>query len=406
MFPVLGTFDFGRVFFWLQVSHLLISFIPFMFPTITTLPLLQLASGDRLSLQVYKFMGATPGKKVYVQANLHGSEIAGNAVIHQTIEWLIGLDETQLTGEIWLVPVCNPLGVNLRSHYFSAGRFNPYDGRDWNRIFWDYEKTEVDVMAFAKLHLNDDLDTIQQHYRQGIQASFAQLTENLQRPSSAQLFEHYRVQLQSLCLDADYVIDLHTSAGYGLDYLYYFQRREQGARSFLLPVGLLLDRYDGDAFDEAFIKPWLALENGLAQLGRSVQFEIEAYTLELGSAMQLNPTSVASGLRGLKNYLIQKRLIADSTFASLPPFNSSTQLTPRDSIRKYYAPAGGMIQNRVELGSLVAAEQPLYQILSFNKQGQLPASIEVRAEQAGLVFDVSTTQAVNQGEYVLEILEG
>lgn len=374
-----------------------------MLPVITTLPLLQLASGDRLSLQVYKFMGANPGKKVYVQSNLHGSEIAGNAVIHATIEWLMHLDATQLTGEIWLVPVCNPLGVNLRSHYFAAGRFNPYDGRDWNRIFWDYEKTEVDVMAFARLHLNDEVETIQQHYRQGMRSSFAQLVEALQAPSSAPLFEQYRLHLQALCLDADYVIDLHTSAGQGLDYLFYFQRREQGARSFLLPVGLLLDRYDGDAFDEAFIKPWLALENCFTQLGREIQFDIEAYTLELGSAMQLNPTSVDNGSRGLKNYLIQKGLVADATFSSLAAAN--TQLLPRDRVKKYYAPVGGMIQASVALGHVIEAEQLLYQILSFNKEAQLPARVNVCAERSGLVFDISASQAANQGEYVIAVLQ-
>lgn len=376
-----------------------------MFPTITTLPLLQLASGDRLSLQVYQFRGATPGKKAYVQSNLHGSELAGNAVIHQTIEWLMSLDATHLTGEIWLVPVCNPLGVNLRSHYFSAGRFNPYDGRDWNRIFWDYEKTDVDVMAFARLHFDDELETIQDQYRQNIRASFHQLSDRLNAPSSAPLFEQYRIQLQSLCLDADYVVDLHTSAGQGLDYLYYFQRREQGARSFLLPVGLLLDRYDGDAFDEAFIKPWLALESCFAQLGREILFDIEAYTLELGSAMQFNPSSVANGIRGIKNYLIQKGLIIDSNFSNLPSTCADTRLLPRGSIRKYYAPGGGMIQFKATLGSLVKAGELLYQLLSFNKEEQLPTQIDICAEQDGMVFDISATQAANQGEYVMEILE-
>lgn len=196
------------------------------------------------------------------------------------------------------------------------------------------------------------------------------------------------MQLQLLCLDADYVIDLHTSAGQGLDYLFYFQRREQGARSFLLPVGLWLDRYDGDAIDEAFIKPWLALENCLAQLDRAVQFDIEAYTLELGSAMQLNPTSVVNGIRGMKNYLIQKGLMTDSTFPNLAPPDSDTQLMPRGRVKKYHAPTGGMIQSAVSLGDFVESEQLLYQILSFNKAAQLPALIEVCAEREESDVDI------------------
>ena len=101
---------------------------------------MQMASGDRLSLQTYRFQGATSGKKVYIQANLHGAELAGNAVIYALIEFLNQLSATQLTGEVLLVPLCNPLGVNQRAHHFASGRFNPYDGRDWNRIHWDYEK--------------------------------------------------------------------------------------------------------------------------------------------------------------------------------------------------------------------------------------------------------------------------
>ncbi|MFM6207023.1 MAG: succinylglutamate desuccinylase, partial [Planktothrix sp.] len=51
-----------------------------MIPNIVTLPLIKLASGDQLGLQVYQFNGSKPGKKAYLQSNLHGAEISGNAV--------------------------------------------------------------------------------------------------------------------------------------------------------------------------------------------------------------------------------------------------------------------------------------------------------------------------------------
>jgi hypothetical protein len=34
-----------------------------MIPSISTIPIQQLASGDRLSIQVYKFIGHQPGKR-------------------------------------------------------------------------------------------------------------------------------------------------------------------------------------------------------------------------------------------------------------------------------------------------------------------------------------------------------
>lgn len=374
-----------------------------MIPSIGTIPLLQLASGDRLSLQVYKFVGAKPGKKVYIQSNLHGAEIAGNAVIHQLIEFLMTLDDTELVGEIWLVPACNPLSTNQRSHYFSTGRFNVYDGKDWNRIFWDYEKEGEDLEAFAKSQINLDLDIVRTNYLIRIKQSFEKLLEKINSPSGVPFSERFRYQLQSLSLDADYLIDLHSSSNQGLDYLFYFRHREASAKYFLLEQGILLDDYDGDAFDEAFIKPWLALEDSFKKLGREIRFDVEAWTLELGSGMQMNLSSVTKGVRGVKNYLAQKGVLAISELASTDTLFPVT-FTSTSKITKYYAPAGGMIQSRVQLGDSVKAGERLYQILSFNKAGDLPTLIDICAEQAGLVYDVSTNYAVNEGEYVLAIM--
>jgi predicted deacylase len=375
-----------------------------MLPTITTIPLLQLASGDRLFLQVYKFIGAQPGKKAYLQANLHGAEITGNAVIHRLIEWLSALNSDQLSGEIWLVPVCNPLGTNQRSHYFASGRFNPYDGKDWNRIFWDYEKEDDDLMEFARSQVDLDLPSIQKNYRQRMQVRFSKLSEKLNAPNGVSVSDRYRLRLQALCLDADYVIDLHTSAGNGLDYLYYFRRREVSARLFLLSAGILLDEYDGDAFDECFIKPWLALEDRLGQLGRDTRFDVEAWTLELGAAMQLNAKSIDKGVQGIQNYLIQKGMIKLPDFPATPPLYHDMQVTARSKITRYYAPRGGLVQACVPLGTFVTAGQRLYQLLCFNKAGELPILVEVQAAQAGLVYDVALNHAVNEGEYVLGML--
>ncbi|MBF2008419.1 MAG: succinylglutamate desuccinylase/aspartoacylase family protein [Chlorogloeopsis fritschii C42_A2020_084] len=374
-----------------------------MIPTISTIPLRQMASGDRLSLQVYKFIGAQPGKKVYIQSNLHGAEIAGNAVIHQLIEFLLTVNDTDLSGEIWLVPVCNPMGTNARAHNFSPGRYCVYEFKDWNRIFWDYEKEADDLAGFAKSQLNLDLEVIKQNYRALIQQKFVQLLEKINSPSSVLYTEKFRYQLQSLCLDADYLIDLHSSTNQGLNYLYYFRDRETSAKHFLIDLGIWLDEYDGDAFDEAFIKPWLALEECFKQLGREIQFDIEAWTLELGTGMQMIPDAVAKGLRGVKNYLVQKGVlkIADCNLGNT--HSLIMKFKTRSKVKKYYAPVGGMIQSRVELGSEVKAGECIYQILSFNKEGKLPTVIDICAEEDGLVYDASINQSVNEGEFVIGI---
>ncbi len=372
-----------------------------MISEITNIPLRQMASGDYLYLQVYRFIGNEPGKKVYIQANLHGAEIAGNAVIYQLIEFLRNLDRTYLSGEIWLVPVCNPMGVNQRSHHFASGRYCTYEYQDWNRIFWDYEKEVDDLSIFAESQINLPVEEVRQNYLKAIKDCFDSYLQKMNSASGVSYTEKFSYQLQSLCLDADYLIDLHSSTNQGLDYIYYFRHREDSAKYFLLDFGILLNEYDGDAFDEAFIKPWLALESCFQKLGKEIRFDIEAWTLELGTGMKMKPDSVAKGVRGVQNYLVQKGVlkIPNLVQEDNPPqemlFKSRTQVT------KYYASAGGMIQSRVELGSQVKAGDVIYQILSFNKQGNLPQIIDVCAEADGLVYDVATNQAVNEGEYVI-----
>ncbi|MEH1764876.1 MAG: succinylglutamate desuccinylase/aspartoacylase family protein [Nostoc sp.] len=374
-----------------------------MLPVIEKIVLRQMASGDRLFLQVYKFVGAKPGKKVYIQSNLHGAEIAGNAVIHQLIEFLLTINDTDLTGEIWLVPVCNPMGTNERAHHFSPGRYCIYEAKDWNRIFWDYEKEADDLVAFTKSQLHIDLEVVRQNYLTIIKQQFAKILEKINSPNSVPYTEVFSYKLQNLSLDADYLIDLHSSTNHALDYLYYFRNREDSAKYFLLDFGILLDKYDGDAFDEAFIKPWLALEACFKSLGREIKFDVEAWTLELGTGMQMNSDSVAKGVQGVKNYLAQKGVLQISNSSNDTKNHEMTFVSSRNR-KKYYAIAGGMIQSRIELGSKIKAGEKLYQILSFNKEGKLPTVIDVLAQQDGLVYDVATNQAVNEGEFVLGVI--
>ncbi|MEM7716885.1 MAG: succinylglutamate desuccinylase/aspartoacylase family protein [Cyanobacteria bacterium P01_A01_bin.68] len=384
-----------------------------MLPIISTIPLRQMASGDVLSLQVYKFIGHSSGKKVYIQSNLHGAEIVGNGVIHQLIEFLWTLDNTDLIGEIWLLPVCNPMGTNQRSHHFSSGRHCAYEAKDWNRIFWDYEKDilknskngENPLLAFAKSQLDLNIEEIRINFLNAIKQQFIKLSDTVNSGVGIPYTEKFRYKLQSLSLDTDYLIDIHSSTNQGLNYLYYFNNREESAKYFLLDFGILLDEYDGDAFDEAFIKPWLALEKCFFQLDRTIKFDVEAWTLELGRGMEMIPDSVTKGVEGIKNYLKQKGVLSeDFKLDNISQINNQMIFKTKSKATKYYATVGGMIQSRIALGTEVKAGEKLYQILSFNKQGKLPTTVDVFADRDGFVYDVSANQSVNEGEFLLGII--
>ena len=256
----------------------------------------------------------------------------------------------------------------------------------------------------AQSQINLEPADIRKNYLERIQSGFKKQLEKINSPSGLPFNERYRYQLQSLCLDANYVIDIHSSSNQAIDYLFCFQGREESAKAFLLDYGILMNEYDGDAFDEAFIKPWLALENKLSELGKKIQFDIESWTLEFGSGMRMEPESVKKGVFGIKNYLAQKEILKTPDLPLADTTSHIINLIPKSKVKKYYAASGGMIQSRVPLGSSIKGGQLLYQLLSFDKNEYLPILIDICAEADGLVYDVSTNHAVNEGEYVLSVM--
>lgn len=370
-----------------------------MNPIVELINLQSLASGDNLQLKVYKFIGKNQGKKAYIQANLHGAEIVGNMVIYELVNFLSSLNEEQIQGEISLVPLCNPAGVNQRYSFFSTGRYNPYDGQNWNRIFWDFVDEKPDLDNFVTDNINQSKELIQHKYFELINNKFNSKIKQINQQRGVCFSEHYRNILQSLCLSANYVIDIHSSSVKAIDYLYCFSSREKSADYFLLDYGILMNQYDGHAFDEAFLNPWLVLEKKFNKYARNILFDVESWTLELGSGMVANPESVKRGINGIINYLIAKNILKlDGEIKQ-----NNTILIPKNRIKFYYAPKGGIIRNRLSINTKINVGDILYQILSFNKKEELPTMIEIKSQDRGLIFDTSLNETVSQGEYVLGI---
>lgn len=370
-----------------------------MNPICQLINLQSLASGDILRLKTYQFKGQNGSKKAYIQANLHGGEIVGNAVIFELLQFFSQLNSDDINGEILLVPMCNPTGVNQRSLFFSTGRFNPYDGYNWNRIFWDYTHENVDINQFVNDNLNLSKEEIQQNFSDKILTKFANKLTSIDENRSISFSEHYRNILQSLSLSANYIIDIHSSSVKAIDYLYCFDYRQKSADYFLFDYGILMNKYDGNAFDEAFLNPWLVLEKKFSQAKRNITFDVESWTLELGSGMKVNEESVSKGVKGIINYLSAKNIL--NLDVIIPTKN--TKFVPKNTIKSYYAPQGGIIRQRLLEGTKVTYGDILYQLLSFNKQGEMPIIIEIESADKGIIYDVSTNDTVNQGEYILGI---
>jgi len=116
--------------------------------TKTSIPLQQLISGETLSIKVFTCAGSKPGPAIYLQGNLHGSEIFGGALLTKLIEFLS--KQKDICGRLTIVPLANPLAVQAQMSGFQFGRWNTQNGKNWNRIFSSTFKTILPGMAIEE----------------------------------------------------------------------------------------------------------------------------------------------------------------------------------------------------------------------------------------------------------------
>ena len=72
----------------------------------------EMASGAALTVPVYRLKGQSDAPSVYIQANMHGAEVQGNAVIFQLLELL---RHTKIKGDITFVPSAHPVTIKMVS---------------------------------------------------------------------------------------------------------------------------------------------------------------------------------------------------------------------------------------------------------------------------------------------------
>ena len=93
--------------------------------------------GDEVRVPIYTF---GKGKNVlYIQGGVHGGEVT-YFILHELVNYLKSIEE-KLDGTVTVVPICNPVSWSQRVYYYTAGKFDLYKGKDWNRSYPGSETT-------------------------------------------------------------------------------------------------------------------------------------------------------------------------------------------------------------------------------------------------------------------------
>tara|TARA_B110000977_G_scaffold27904_1_gene35546 strand:+ start:3378 stop:4493 length:1116 start_codon:yes stop_codon:yes gene_type:complete len=300
------------------------------------------ATGTQRTLHSLHFGQAGHGQKIYIQASLHADELPGMLVAHHLRGLLTTLeDEGQLLGEVVLVPIANPIGLDQTVMFTQLGRFELASGENFNRHYPDFATAIVDTVAPL---LTQDAG----HNREVIRAAMREWLS--QQPTVTELAS-LRNTLMRLACDADVVLDLHCDFEAAMHvyvetpYLEQVQPLAQtlGARA------VLWAQSDSPTlcFDEALSGVWWRLRQRLHN--HPIPLACMASTIELRGQTDVNHVQAHADAQAIVDFLIHRQVIVGTT--SLPV--AQCEATPLAGSQTLYAPHAGVISYHAEPGQLL-----------------------------------------------------
>ncbi len=296
------------------------------------------AIGTIHRLTWFTFDGGNDGPHVYVQGGLHADEGPGMLAARLLIDRLIEEDRAgKMRGRVTVVPAANPLAFGQFLHGDQQGRFDHYDGRNFNR---DYPNLTARVIAAVSGNLTDDAEA----NTAKIQQALLQALETIEPSAPSDRLRHV---LMRLALPADVVIDLHCD-GEAEVHLY----TQPVSLERVLPLAaltrcravLVADVSGGEPFDEALTKPWGAIAEAFPD--KPVPQGCCSCTLELRGRMDVDRKVAAGDARALVDYLRHIGVLAGEPI--VPAL--SCEATPLAGSEALVAPISGLVSYRVPLG--------------------------------------------------------
>jgi hypothetical protein len=277
--------------------------------------------------------------------------------------------EDQLRGYVTILPFANPIGLGQVLHGDHSGRFDFYDGRNFNR---DYP----DLTNAAGALIGDRLGPDASANVDLIRAALVAALDAARPEGPADTLRH---RLLRLAVGADVVLDLHCD-GEAEVHLY----TQPASIGRMLPLAaftgcravLLADESGGHPFDEALSRPWIELARRFPDV--PIPAACATCTLELRGRSDVCRDLGAHDAEALYNYLVQIGVVDGSV--NLPELNCSP--TPLAGSEALTAPAAGLLSYRAKLGAHVAAGEIVAEITDLPTGHVTP----VRARTSGIFY--------------------
>ena len=317
-------------------------------------PLLSPALGTQRTLTSLHFGHQGVGQKIYIQASLHADELPGMLVAHH-LRGLLEAAEAkgEVLGEVVLVPLANPIGLNQTTMHYQLGRFELATMENFNRNYPNFFELVKDTVAPL---LGQDSEANKQVIRKAMH-------DALMAEQPATELHSMRNTLMRLSHDADVVLDLHCDFEAAL-HMYV----EQPMLDQVMPLAALLKAKavlwvkgwgGATSFDEALSSPWWRLKEHFE--GKfPVPMACASTTVELRGQLDVSSALAAQDALAIFQYLQYRGVVAGEP-APLP--EPSCEATPLTGTEPLHAPHSGVIDFVVTPGDRVVEGQTLAHVI-------------------------------------------
>lgn len=348
---------------------------------ITTTP-----TGHEKSINVISVTGTKTGPHVYIQSSVHGSELQGNLVIHNLLEYLKKYD---INGSMTIVPLANPMATDNKVSTFTQGRFHPETGENWNRLYQDISH---DLNLEEIINAKDIKQTAKKAIQSALTKAYNKGSEYGHKSSSLLAY-----QLQSLASKADIVLDLHTGP-VATDYIYARKDKKEKSRDLNFPHTILITNLFAGAMDEASFMPWHTIEKHIEKVHHKTEDLFEVYTIELGSEEYISSQRAENQTNNILSFLSKRSVIKETIkVQDCEPFESDLE-----NFVSYNTPKGGLVEYLKTPGQKVVKGEPLYKLYLQNDLGFTEEN--VLALESGVVINHAPSSALSKGTCVYQVL--
>lgn len=358
-------------------------------PETIELPTQTLGTSRRLNVYRFGTEGALP--KVYIHGGLHADEAAGPLTAHHLT---VLLEEAEargdITGDITIVPLANPVGLNQTLLTDHVGRHDLASGRNYNRGFSDVGDTVLDAINGR---IGPDADA----NRALVGAEIRTALKDLDKVGDADELQN---TLLSLACDADIVLDLHTDSEAEM-HIYLDPEHWPGASDLAGELDAKVVMFSkvsgGNPFEETAAAPWHAVREKYG--AKAVRLPLTA-VVELRGYTDAFDELAAKDAAALFRFLQRRGAIAGDAG---PPPNLDCVVAPFEATGIVASPVAGIVAFKRELGAQVSEGDLIAEVIDVSSNDAQSCRTPIYANTSGRLFTRCLIKIVRPGTTLAKI---